>query len=237
MKPVKATERAYMQALRKIAKHVGGLIELYAHDGVLKNPHALQAALAKYAEELTPFAERVAAKMITATEKSVERQIKAQSKEAAKKMQVFLQSGTGRTAIDLQRAQVELIKSLPIDAGIRAQNLAMEAVAGGRRPADIAADILASGDVTESRAMLIARTESSRASAVITQSRAQSIGATHYIWRTAGDSDVRESHAEMDGKVVAYDDPPDLDGMTGHAGEFPNCRCYAEPILSGLDNQ
>lgn len=234
MKPVKATERAYMQALRKVAKHVGGLIELYAEDGVIKNPSAMQAALVRYSKELEPFAERVAAKMIAATAKSVDRQIKSQNASAYKKMQSYLKSAAGRVALDLQREQVGLITSLPIDAGIRAQSLAMEAVIGGRRPDEVAAEIARTGKVTESRAMLIARTESSKASAVITQSRAQSIGVTHYIWRTAGDSDVRESHFAMDGKVVAYDDPPDLDGMTGNAGEFPNCRCYAEPILDGI---
>ncbi|HBB8701832.1 TPA: phage head morphogenesis protein, partial [Escherichia coli] len=25
--------------------------------------------------------------------------------------------------------------------------------------------------------------------------------------------------------------PPTLDGMTGHAGELPNCRCYKEIVF------
>jgi hypothetical protein len=71
--------------------------------------------------------------------------------------------------------------------------------------------------------MLIARTESAKASAVITQERAKGIGATHYIWRTAQDSDVRESHAEMEGEVCAYDDPPIVDGEPLNPGEIYNC--------------
>ncbi|MEE8393530.1 MAG: phage minor head protein, partial [Rhodospirillales bacterium] len=42
-----------------------------------------------------------------------------------------------------------------------------------------------------------------------------------YIWRTVGDSKVRSSHAERDGKVFSWDDPPE----GGHPGEAPNCRC------------
>jgi hypothetical protein len=44
---------------------------------------------------------------------------------------------------------------------------------------------------------------------------------THYIWRTRRDGRVRPSHAENDGKVFAWDNPP----PTGHPGEDFNCRC------------
>jgi hypothetical protein len=35
----------------------------------------------------------------------------------------------------------------------------------------------------------------------------------------------------MNGQVVAWDDPPTLDGLTGHAGALPNCRCIPLPII------
>jgi len=44
-----------------------------------------------------------------------------------------------------------------------------------------------------------------------------------YIWRTRGDSKVRSEHAERDGKVFEWDNPPE----GGHPGEAPNCRCWA----------
>ncbi|MBT4932618.1 MAG: minor capsid protein [Rhodospirillaceae bacterium] len=47
-----------------------------------------------------------------------------------------------------------------------------------------------------------------------------------YIWRTVGDSKVRSSHAELDGKVFSWDDPPE----EGHPGEEYNCRCWAEDV-------
>ncbi len=58
---------------------------------------------------------------------------------------------------------------------------------------------------------------------------------THYIWRTAGDDKVRPSHAANEGKIIAWDKPPD----TGHPGEDFNCRCKAvayvpEPGLDGV---
>jgi hypothetical protein len=39
----------------------------------------------------------------------------------------------------------------------------------------------------------------------------------------------------MEGQFVKWDDPQKLDGMTGHAGEFPNCRCYPEPVVPRED--
>jgi len=78
---------------------------------------------------------------------------------------------------------------------------------------------------------MIARTEIGRASTALTQARSLALGSTGYIWRTAEDGDVRHSHAEMEGKFVSWDRPPTLDGLTGHAGALPNCRCYCEVVL------
>ncbi len=47
-----------------------------------------------------------------------------------------------------------------------------------------------------------------------------------YIWRTVGDSKVRSSHAERDGKTFSWDAPPE----GGHPGEAYNCRCRAEEL-------
>jgi hypothetical protein len=32
----------------------------------------------------------------------------------------------------------------------------------------------------------------------------------------------------MKDKFVRWDNPPTLDGMTGHAGCLPNCECWSE---------
>ena len=48
----------------------------------------------------------------------------------------------------------------------------------------------------------------------------------HYTWRTVQDSKVRSSHADREGKVFSWTDPPD----GGHPGEAYNCRCWAENL-------
>ena len=223
----KAYERDYYRQLRKIARAVGQIIELY-QDGATLRP-GLQEALNRYAQQLGPWAQAVAAIMVGKVDQANARAWKAQSKEIARGLKEAPELPLVKA---LQAEQVALITSLPIKAGERAQQLALDAAIGGKRADEVAAEIARSGEVTESRAMLIARTEVARANSMITEARAASVGSTHYIWRTAEDERVRESHAEMEGQVVAWDTPPTLsDGTTTHAGQIYRCRCYAEPLL------
>lgn len=138
---------------------------------------------------------------------------------------------TGEAMRVLMAEQVTLIKSIPLEAATRVHELTMAGIEDGSRAREISAEIQRSGDVAKSRADLIARTEVARTASTLTQARAEHIGSEGYIWRTSGDGDVRHSHAEMNGRYVRWDSPPTLDNMTGHAGQFPNCRCYPDPVI------
>jgi SPP1 gp7 family putative phage head morphogenesis protein len=132
--------------------------------------------------------------------------------------------------------QVELIKSIPLDAAERVHKLTTQAISATAGRADeVAKDILRSGAVSTGRARLIARTETSRTAALLMQSRAEFVGSKHYIWHTSEDSDVRPEHKRLNGKTFAWASPPNAgtstDPMYYHPGCGPNCRCYAEPIL------
>ena len=87
-------------------------------------------------------------------------------------------------------------------------------------------------------AKLIARTETAKLQASITQQRATDLGSVAYIWIASMDKRTRPSHKAMDNVVVFYrpdSQKPLLDNMRGNAGEFPNCRCYGEPIFDEDD--
>jgi SPP1 gp7 family putative phage head morphogenesis protein len=68
----------------------------------------------------------------------------------------------------------------------------------------------------------------------ITQERQTAAGIDKFIWTTAGEGRVRDSHAEIDGQVFDWDDPPEVDGEEAIPGEPPNCRCVAYPVLDEL---
>lgn len=67
---------------------------------------------------------------------------------------------------------------------------------------------------------------------LINQLRQEDLGIEQYIWRSRDDAKVRDSHATYDDRVFRWDDPPE----GGHPGEAHNCRCYAEPVLPGVQS-
>ena len=86
----------------------------------------------------------------------------------------------------------------------------------------------------QKQAELIARTETAKLQTAITKTRAVNIGSVAYTWLSSKDKRTRPSHREMDKVVVFWRDDmqkPLRDEMRGDAGEFPNCRCDAQPIV------
>jgi len=134
----------------------------------------------------------------------------------------------GQVAQDIVARQVQVMKSLPLEAADRVRDIqdrAMQAVINGERPDQLYEMIMQSGNVAASRAKLIARTEIGRASGALTQARALAVGSEGYWWEIEG-AGTRPSHRKMKGVFVRWDSPPTLDGMTGHCGTLPNCKCW-----------
>lgn len=67
---------------------------------------------------------------------------------------------------------------------------------------------------------------------LINQLRQEDLGIVQYIWHSRDDAKVRDSHAAYDDRVFRWGDPPE----GGHPGEAHNCRCYAEPVLPGVQS-
>lgn len=143
------------------------------------------------------------------------------------------QAPTGSAYARLMEEQVELIRSMPLDAAQRVHHFVTEAKVAGKRADYVAAEILRSGEVSASKARLIARTEVSRAASTLTRARAEYAGSQGYIWRTSNDGDVRPTHRAVNGLYVPWDSPPKTDpGLAPyHAGCGPNCRCWPDPVL------
>jgi SPP1 gp7 family putative phage head morphogenesis protein len=190
--------------------------------------------LDRYADLIEPWAEAVSSRLMSTLELSDDAMWRDRSVAISAGLRDIMNSGTGQVTRSIIDEQVKLFKSLPLQAADRVydiHNEAIDAVVKGRRSSELTAEIMRTGEVTEARARTIARTEVGRASTALTQARSTAIGSPGYIWRTAEDSDVRHSHAQMEGKYVAWASLPTLDGMTGHAGQFPNCRCYPEVVI------
>ncbi|WP_344234521.1 phage minor head protein, partial [Cupriavidus gilardii] len=224
-------ERLYRTQLRQVAQQVGALVNGFPPGDPSATP-TIEQLLRRYAEALTPWAEATAAQMLADVNRRDEQAWMSHAKELSRELQQEIRSApTGATMRTLMAEQVGLIKSIPIEAAERVHRLTIEGLENSTRASEISKAIQASGEVAKSRADLIARTEVARTASALTEARALHVGSPGYFWRTSGDSDVRDSHRKMNGQFVRWDDPPTLDGMTGHAGQFPNCRCYPEPVI------
>lgn len=124
---------------------------------------------------------------------------------------------------------VALIEDISDKSLAQVQNVLETGVRRGSRVEDIQAEIHQRFRVSDSRAELIARDQIGKLNGNLTQMRQQELGLKTYIWRTAGDDRVRESHAAHDGQRYEWADPP---AETGHPGDDFQCRCIAEPDLS-----
>lgn len=103
----------------------------------------------------------------------------------------------------------------------------------GERVEVIKKKLLDRGDVSESRAALIARDQTLKLNGAINQTRQTNAGVTKYVWSTSKDDRVRENHAEKEGEEFDWNSPP---ADTGHPGEDYQCRCVAIPVVEELED-
>lgn len=136
-----------------------------------------------------------------------------------------------RTNTDLIRAEADLRR--------RVERVLADPLNEGRSVADISKMLQEQASYSQSRAELTARDQTLKAYAQIQQARQTAAGITRYVWTTALDERVRPDHADLDGTVQAWDDPPVVDqrtGRRGHPGEDFQCRCTAVPVLEEDDD-
>ena len=139
---------------------------------------------------------------------------------------------------------VAYIKTVPQEwADYIARYAAREALKG-KRPEEVEAELrkVMPSHMTKNL-KCIARTECAKANAAIEQARAEMCGIKCYFWRSVKDERVRDSHSDMDGILVFYDDPPSPEELFPgngkpygkyHAGNTFNCRCYQEPVVDEM---
>lgn len=229
----KHVENGYYRRLRQVCRQIDSIVKGFAPNGIVSDLTALRQTMEKYAELIKPWARVVATRMIEEVQAKDHRAWTALSGTMKRNLQKEVATApTGNLLRELLAEQVKLITSLPIEAAQRVHELMLEGLAEGTRAKEVQEEIMRSGEVSEGRAKCIARTEVARASSSLVEARAKHAGSEHFIWRTAGDSDVRLSHKEVNGKMFKWAEPPLLsDGYVTLPGQIFNCRCYPEPVF------
>lgn len=133
---------------------------------------------------------------------------------------------------------VSLIQSIPRNYFDQVEKTVLKGIRDGERHTTVAADIEERFNVSESRARLIARDQVSKFNGEVNQVRQEAMGVERYVWRTVQDNRVRQDHADREGQIYSWDDPPgdpDDPGTGGHPGQAIQCRCWSEPIFPALE--
>lgn len=134
------------------------------------------------------------------------------------------------------RANVKLIRTIPAEYFSQIEQIVYNGTTKGNNARSMIDQILGvknqAGQSTTSkkafnRAKLIARDQTAKLNATITQQRNEKLGIEEYMWVTSRDERVRATHKANDGKIFRWDSPP----PTGHPTEEINCRCFAKSII------
>ena len=163
------------------------------------------------------------------------------SRELYRLLQHEMQGPVGIQVQRLIQDNAGYISSVPLDAARVLVDEVARAQQSGARASTISKMLKTRfPQLLKSRVHLISRTEVSKASLALTESRCQELDLPAYVWRTSKDQRVRDSHRLMDGVVVFWNDPPSPEALDGvkstlghyHAGGAPNDRCTQEVLLS-----
>lgn len=125
------------------------------------------------------------------------------------------------------RQNVAYLKNLSEDMQRRVEQNIYDGLANRWTKKRLTDEIAKSAGITKRRARNIATDQTHKLNAALNQFRNEQLGIESYIWKTMRDESVRALHAEREGKVFAWSDPP----SDGHPGHPVNCRCRSQAVL------
>lgn len=126
------------------------------------------------------------------------------------------------------RENVNLIKTIPEEYFKKIESVVFKGTLQSNSAKGMMEEIRQIGGVSEKRAKLIARDQTSKLNSALTKKRSEDLGIEEYVWRTSEDERVRDTHEKNNGKTFRFDTPPPV---TGHPGNDIQCRCVAQPII------
>lgn len=171
-------------------------------------------------------AQRLAREAVLRNLQAVDERLKAAIKDAVKVdvQAIFANDHELREAMaEATKANVALITSIPEQYFEKLEKAVSDNFVQGVRYEHLQSVVQHIADITESRAKLIARDQTSKMNSAFNSIRQQQVGIQKYQWQTMEDERVRESHAEMDGQECRWDSPPEVDGEPANPGEPIEC--------------
>lgn len=151
-----------------------------------------------------------------------------------------------RDQLDIDRElNASLITNMATEFKQRISTTIMTNVQSGERSTNLITQIKEDFNVSESRAKLIARDQTSKLNGSLVKVRSQALGSKTYTWSGVLDERERISHRAMQGKLCRWDDSTvysddngetwkkrkQIGGVELHPTDDYNCRCAALPVV------
>lgn len=133
-----------------------------------------------------------------------------------------------------------LITSIPVQYLEQVSNIVIGNMRSGMRPSYIEQALVKQFGVTQRRARLISRDQTSRITGDINRIRQTSSGISYFRWLTAQDERVRHTHVIAGSRDTKYGKgvykwnelPKNEKGAPMYPGSEINCRCVAVPVTA-----
>lgn len=244
IRPARAVRAAYLSALGEQTKIIkaqtGNLSDLVKSGAERKRVAAeLMRLSAETTSRLQGDAPRIAGAFVKAADKAQKTQVEgALAKALGVDFAKIIDSPAIAEKIDIALDwNVSLIKSIGQEHWGKVGQAVLDNYRGTLQ-GSLTDRLQSLGKITEARADFIARDQTAKLTASLTQARQEENGVEEYTWRTSKDdrvvgdpggkypegSEGHMDHYSRDGEVFRWDSPP----PDGHPGEAFNCRCYAK---------
>jgi SPP1 gp7 family putative phage head morphogenesis protein len=230
LKAPKSAENRYVSDLRNISKQV--------HTYVLGRLKLRQDAVTDHSGNLDEIGVIAIAAMGDGVGAAFDRMSKSVNEKSKGALNGITQNDTrlGSAIAAARNKNIELMRnagSVYID---QVRSILEDPQWVGKTSDDLAEEIVKRGDVSQSRAELIARDQTLKLNSNITKIRCGNAGITKYVWNTSHDERVRDDHRVLDGETFDFaTGAPSLDGL--NPGEDFQCRCVALPVFTSEDGE
>lgn len=134
-------------------------------------------------------------------------------------------------------SNVNLIKDIPTEYAFRIEGIVNRSIEFGQGGSStIFKELTHAGEMSETRARIIAADQTRKITSTMNVERMKSAGVRRWRWvHSGGGREPRELHLQLDGQEFSYDDePPIIDqrtGERGYPGQLINCRCVQVPVI------
>lgn len=188
----------------------------------------------RWIKRFDDMAKDIAERFASKTERTTSASFQSALKDAGWAVK-FQMTPVMRDAVNaVIKENVALIKSIPRQYALEVEGIVMRGFSRGRDLKSITDDLQKRYGVTRRRAALIARDQSNKLTATVTQARRIELGLFEAEWvHSGGGREPRHSHVQAGKNKLRFDVRKGayIDGDYILPGELINCRCTSKTIL------